>query len=142
MQPGSDKNHFCQPTDVAVDPISGSVYVSDGYCNSRIIQFSPNGLYIMQWGEGQSSLILCYHEFMLSSSVRLWILLLVSFINVYYSNTVKVPVQFCPSYQIPDFSLMFIQLVVVGIYIFSKKIKNKSLLACIQPKYQHVLSWQ
>ncbi|KAM6034119.1 peptidyl-glycine alpha-amidating monooxygenase isoform 2-T2 [Chlamydotis macqueenii] len=51
LQPGSDKNHFCQPTDVAVDPITGSIYVSDGYCNSRIIQFSPNGLYVMQWGE-------------------------------------------------------------------------------------------
>uniref|UniRef100_A0A8C3R1W9 Peptidylglycine alpha-amidating monooxygenase n=1 Tax=Cyanoderma ruficeps TaxID=181631 RepID=A0A8C3R1W9_9PASS len=54
LQPGSDKNHFCQPTDVAVDPITGSVYVSDGYCNSRIIQFSPNGLYVMQWGEETS----------------------------------------------------------------------------------------
>ncbi|XP_016160587.1 PREDICTED: peptidyl-glycine alpha-amidating monooxygenase isoform X5 [Ficedula albicollis] len=52
LQPGSDKNHFCQPTDVAVDPITGNIYVSDGYCNSRIIQFSPNGLYVMQWGEG------------------------------------------------------------------------------------------
>ncbi|XP_051499609.1 peptidyl-glycine alpha-amidating monooxygenase isoform X1 [Apus apus] len=52
LQPGSDKNHFCQPTDVAVDPVTGSIYVSDGYCNSRIIQFSPNGLYVMQWGEG------------------------------------------------------------------------------------------
>ncbi|XP_056369536.1 peptidyl-glycine alpha-amidating monooxygenase isoform X4 [Oenanthe melanoleuca] len=54
FQPGSDKNHFCQPTDVAVDPITGNVYVSDGYCNSRIIQFSPNGLYVMQWGEETS----------------------------------------------------------------------------------------
>ncbi|XP_064497834.1 peptidyl-glycine alpha-amidating monooxygenase isoform X3 [Pseudopipra pipra] len=54
LQPGSDKNHFCQPTDVAVDPITGSIYVSDGYCNSRIIQFSPDGLYVMQWGEESS----------------------------------------------------------------------------------------
>ncbi|XP_069736522.1 peptidyl-glycine alpha-amidating monooxygenase isoform X7 [Phaenicophaeus curvirostris] len=54
LQPGSDKNHFCQPTDVAVDPITGSIYVSDGYCNSRVIQFSPNGLYMMQWGEETS----------------------------------------------------------------------------------------
>ncbi|XP_074993271.1 peptidyl-glycine alpha-amidating monooxygenase isoform X6 [Calonectris borealis] len=54
LQPGSDRNHFCQPTDVAVDPITGSIYVSDGYCNSRIIQFSPNGLYVMQWGEETS----------------------------------------------------------------------------------------
>ncbi|XP_068278231.1 peptidyl-glycine alpha-amidating monooxygenase isoform X7 [Nyctibius grandis] len=55
LQPGSGKNHFCQPTDVAVDPITGSIYVSDGYCNSRIVQFSPNGLYVMQWGEETSS---------------------------------------------------------------------------------------
>ncbi|XP_006022960.1 peptidyl-glycine alpha-amidating monooxygenase isoform X1 [Alligator sinensis] len=55
LQPGNDKNHFCQPTDVAVDPITGTIYVSDGYCNSRIVQFSPNGLFIMQWGEETSS---------------------------------------------------------------------------------------
>ncbi|XP_044803208.2 peptidyl-glycine alpha-amidating monooxygenase isoform X5 [Bubalus bubalis] len=51
MQPGSDQNHFCQPTDVAVDPGSGTVYVSDGYCNSRLVQFSPSGRFITQWGE-------------------------------------------------------------------------------------------
>ncbi|XP_065600290.1 peptidyl-glycine alpha-amidating monooxygenase isoform X3 [Cyrtonyx montezumae] len=55
LQPGSDSSHFCQPTDVAVDPVTGSIYVSDGYCNSRIIQFSPSGLFIMQWGEETSS---------------------------------------------------------------------------------------
>ncbi|XP_067425237.1 peptidyl-glycine alpha-amidating monooxygenase isoform X3 [Emydura macquarii macquarii] len=54
LQPGSDKNHFCQPTDVAVDPVTGNIYVSDGYCNSRIVQFSPNGMFIMQWGEETS----------------------------------------------------------------------------------------
>ncbi|XP_040842047.1 peptidyl-glycine alpha-amidating monooxygenase isoform X18 [Ochotona curzoniae] len=54
MQPGSDQHHFCQPTDVAVDPSTGAVYVSDGYCNSRIVQFSPSGKFIMQWGEASS----------------------------------------------------------------------------------------
>ncbi|XP_077203838.1 peptidyl-glycine alpha-amidating monooxygenase isoform X8 [Paroedura picta] len=54
FQPGSDRNHFCQPTDAAVDPATGNVYVSDGYCNSRIIQFSPNGIFITQWGEETS----------------------------------------------------------------------------------------
>ncbi|PNJ80590.1 PAM isoform 11 [Pongo abelii] len=54
MQPGSDQNHFCQPTDVAVDPGTGAIYVSDGYCNSRIVQFSPSGKFITQWGEGSS----------------------------------------------------------------------------------------
>ncbi|XP_040128911.1 peptidyl-glycine alpha-amidating monooxygenase isoform X5 [Ictidomys tridecemlineatus] len=54
MQPGSDQNHFCQPTDVAVDPGTGAIYVSDGYCNSRIVQFSPTGKFITQWGEASS----------------------------------------------------------------------------------------
>lgn len=54
MQPGNDQNHFCQPTDVAVDPETGAVYVADGYCNSRIVQFSPNGKYVTQWGEASS----------------------------------------------------------------------------------------
>ncbi|XP_069348761.1 peptidyl-glycine alpha-amidating monooxygenase isoform X12 [Eulemur rufifrons] len=54
MQPGSDQNHFCQPTDVAVDPGTGAIFVSDGYCNSRIVQFSPHGKFITQWGEESS----------------------------------------------------------------------------------------
>ncbi|XP_016318002.1 peptidyl-glycine alpha-amidating monooxygenase-like isoform X2 [Sinocyclocheilus anshuiensis] len=52
FEPGSDKKHFCQPTDVAVDPVTGNVYVSDGYCNSRILKFSPEGKYISHWGAG------------------------------------------------------------------------------------------
>lgn len=54
MQPGSDQNHFCQPTDVAVEPSTGAVFVSDGYCNSRIVQFSPSGKFVTQWGEESS----------------------------------------------------------------------------------------
>ncbi|XP_001380068.1 peptidyl-glycine alpha-amidating monooxygenase isoform X3 [Monodelphis domestica] len=54
MQPGSDKSHFCQPTDVAVDPVTGTIYVSDGYCNSRIVQFSKDGVFMSQWGEESS----------------------------------------------------------------------------------------
>lgn len=54
MQPGSDQSHFCQPTDVAVDPGTGAIYVADGYCNSRIAQFSPSGEFVTQWGEGAS----------------------------------------------------------------------------------------
>ncbi|XP_048875328.1 peptidyl-glycine alpha-amidating monooxygenase B isoform X1 [Brienomyrus brachyistius] len=54
FEPGDDKNHFCQPTDVAVDPLTGNVYVSDGYCNSRILHFSAEGNYLRQWGAESS----------------------------------------------------------------------------------------
>ena len=46
---GSDASHFNQPTDVAVDS-SGSVYVTDGYGNSRVVKFSAAGRFILQFG--------------------------------------------------------------------------------------------
>ena len=39
---GSDENHFCQPTDVAVAS-NGIFFVADGYCNQRIMKFDPSG---------------------------------------------------------------------------------------------------
>ena len=47
--PGNDDNHFCKPTAVAVMS-NGDFFVSDGYCNSRIIKFDKNGKFLMQWG--------------------------------------------------------------------------------------------
>ncbi|XP_057674520.1 peptidylglycine alpha-amidating monooxygenase isoform X2 [Corythoichthys intestinalis] len=52
--PGSDFNHFCQPTDVAVDYETENIFVSDGYCNARILKFSADGRYLSQWGAGSS----------------------------------------------------------------------------------------
>ncbi|XP_030005230.1 peptidyl-glycine alpha-amidating monooxygenase isoform X2 [Sphaeramia orbicularis] len=52
--PGSDSNHFCQPTDVAVDTETGNIFVSDGYCNARILKFSADGKYLTEWGAGSS----------------------------------------------------------------------------------------
>ncbi|CAL8276516.1 unnamed protein product [Merluccius merluccius] len=48
--PGSDRQHFCQPTDVAVDPVTENIYISDGYCNSRVMKFSSDGKYLSEWG--------------------------------------------------------------------------------------------
>ncbi|XP_026154054.1 peptidyl-glycine alpha-amidating monooxygenase isoform X2 [Mastacembelus armatus] len=52
--PGSDNNHFCKPTDVAVDTKTGNIFVSDGYCNARILKFSAEGRYLSEWGAGSS----------------------------------------------------------------------------------------
>ncbi|KAK2818768.1 hypothetical protein Q5P01_024329 [Channa striata] len=52
--PGSDSNHFCQPTDVAVDTKTGNIFVSDGYCNSRILKFTADGDYLAEFGAGSS----------------------------------------------------------------------------------------
>ena len=49
FQPGNDNKRFCKPTAVAVET-NGDFFVSDGYCNSRVIKFNKNGERILQWG--------------------------------------------------------------------------------------------
>ena len=38
------------PSDIAVDPVNGDVYVADGYGNSRIVVFDRAGKFLRQWG--------------------------------------------------------------------------------------------
>ncbi|XP_076055951.1 peptidyl-glycine alpha-amidating monooxygenase B-like isoform X2 [Oratosquilla oratoria] len=49
FSPGSDTSHFCKPSGVAVMS-TGEFFVSDGYCNSRVIKYSPEGIWITQFG--------------------------------------------------------------------------------------------
>ncbi|XP_056022421.1 peptidylglycine alpha-amidating monooxygenase-like isoform X2 [Ostrea edulis] len=49
FQPGSGNNQFCKPTDVAVLS-SGEFFVSDGYCNSRIMKYDKTGSFIKKFG--------------------------------------------------------------------------------------------
>jgi peptidylamidoglycolate lyase len=46
---GDDNSHFDQPTDVAIAS-DGNFYISDGYGNSRISKFSPDGKFLLSWG--------------------------------------------------------------------------------------------
>jgi hypothetical protein len=52
---GGDGSRFNRPTDLAVHPYSRELFVSDGYANSRIHRFSPEGEHIMSWGAPGSS---------------------------------------------------------------------------------------
>lgn len=47
---GEDATHFYQPTDMAFAS-NGDIYVSDGYGNSRVVQFDREGKYIRTWGK-------------------------------------------------------------------------------------------
>ncbi|TWU12354.1 Serine/threonine-protein kinase PknD [Symmachiella macrocystis] len=47
---GSDPPQFDQPTDVAIGP-QGEIYVADGYGNSRMVKFSPEGKFLATWGQ-------------------------------------------------------------------------------------------
>jgi hypothetical protein len=46
---GADHNTFNLPTDVAFAP-SGDFYITDGYAGSRVVKFSHDGKYLLEWG--------------------------------------------------------------------------------------------
>lgn len=50
--PGNDDKRFCKPTAVAVEN-NGDFFVSDGYCNARILKFNAKGERILHWGRGR-----------------------------------------------------------------------------------------
>lgn len=43
-------NPFNRCTDVAIDPKTGELYISDGYGNARIHKFTPDGKLLFSWG--------------------------------------------------------------------------------------------
>src|SRR5580765_3247912 len=46
----ASRTSLFKPTQVAVDPGNGDIYVSDGYGNKRVVVFDREGHYLRQWG--------------------------------------------------------------------------------------------
>jgi len=49
-KPGATQDTFNRPTDIAFLP-NGDFFVSDGYGNSRVVKFSSDGKYLLEWGK-------------------------------------------------------------------------------------------
>jgi DNA-binding beta-propeller fold protein YncE len=64
--PGTGHANFNLPTDVAFAP-NGDFYVTDGYGNSRVVKYSREGKYLLEWGTRGSG----PGEFMLPHAVVL-----------------------------------------------------------------------
>ncbi len=47
---GTGPNNFNLPTDVGFAP-NGDIYVSDGYGSARVVKYSPDGKYLLEWGK-------------------------------------------------------------------------------------------
>jgi len=50
-----DTERFCMPTDVTVAS-NGDIFVSDGYCASRVMKFDKTGKFVSQFGVGDSEI--------------------------------------------------------------------------------------
>jgi DNA-binding beta-propeller fold protein YncE len=44
------KNQLHMPSGIAIDPVNGDIYVSDGYGNRRVVVFDKGGTFLRQWG--------------------------------------------------------------------------------------------
>ena len=49
-KPGNDETHLSGPTDRAISPTNGDVFVTDGYGNNRILHYNAKGKLIKTWG--------------------------------------------------------------------------------------------
>ncbi len=49
-KPGAGLDQFDRPTDIAFGP-TDEVYISDGYGNSRVMQFDTRGKFVKTWGK-------------------------------------------------------------------------------------------
>jgi DNA-binding beta-propeller fold protein YncE len=49
-KPGATHDTFNRPTDIAFLP-NGDFFVTDGYGNSRVVKFSSDGKYLLEWGK-------------------------------------------------------------------------------------------
>ena len=50
--PGSDPGKLCKPTDVAISPDGVHAYISDGYCNSRVVKIRVDTMeHVATFGE-------------------------------------------------------------------------------------------
>lgn len=48
-QPTPCRNNFCGTTDVAFAP-NGHIYISDGYANARVLEYTADGIKVREWG--------------------------------------------------------------------------------------------
>ena len=48
--PGNDETHLGRPTFLAWLP-DGTMFLADGYVNTRVVKFDKNGKYLLSWGQ-------------------------------------------------------------------------------------------
>ena len=64
---GNDATHFCKPTSVQVAQVSGDIFVSDGYCNRRIVQFNRDGDFVRNYEDVDQPMVVVHSVVLLEA---------------------------------------------------------------------------
>jgi len=57
---GNDEFHFCKPTKVAVSQLNGNIFVADGYCNKRVVEFDSHGEFVQEFTDNDQPMIVVH----------------------------------------------------------------------------------
>lgn len=60
FQPGNDESHFCKPTKVSVSKLNGHVFVADGYCNKRVVEFDKSGKFVRNYEDAKNPMLVVH----------------------------------------------------------------------------------
>lgn len=60
FEKGNDEKHFCKPTSTAISQLTDDVFVADGYCNRRIVQFDKHGKFIKEFEDRDEAMIVVH----------------------------------------------------------------------------------
>lgn len=67
FEKGNDESHFCKPTSVVVAQLSNDIFVADGYCNRRIVQFDEMGNFIREYEDKDQPMIVVHSIVLMES---------------------------------------------------------------------------
>jgi peptidylamidoglycolate lyase len=57
---GDTNNRFCKPTGIEVAKSNGDVFVSDGYCNKRVVRFDKDGTFKQKYVDHDKPLVVAH----------------------------------------------------------------------------------
>lgn len=60
FEKGNDEKHFCKPSSVVVAQLTDDIFVADGYCNRRVVQFNKHGKFVKEFEDKDQAMFVVH----------------------------------------------------------------------------------
>lgn len=67
FEKGNDQSHFCKPTSIAISQSNDDIFIADGYCNRRIVQFDKMGNFIKNYEDIDQPMVIVHSVVLLEN---------------------------------------------------------------------------